>query len=168
MTHNIHIIATGGTIDSKFHAPKEGSLVKNETGIPAFLSDIIQPHFTFSTTQLCMLDSGDITDTIREQIVDIIHTCEEQYILITHGTNTMTETLSYITNKLESTTKTIILTGAMIPLDGFCSTDSGFNLGYAIAKLEELPAGVYIAMNGKIFENGKVEKNFGIARFEDK
>ena len=168
MNDTIHLIATGGTIDSVFHAPKEGSLVKEKTGLPNFLNTVVMPHFNIKTTQLCMVDSGDITDDHRGQMVRIIQDEPEHKFLITHGTNTMTETLSYLDKELSSTQKTVILTGSMIPLEGFSPTDSGFNLGYAIAHLEHLTSGVYLAMNGKLFKNNEVKKNFQIARFEHK
>jgi len=163
---NIHIIVTGGTIDSKFHAPKEGSLVKEHSGIPQFLNETIVPHFTFTFDQFVMLDSSDITDQIRDELIVKINNCNFDKILITHGTNTMTETLKYLSAKLEGTEKTIFLTGAMIPLDGFCPTDSGFNLGYAIAQLQNHSKGFYISMNGAVFKTNEVEKNFKISRFE--
>jgi L-asparaginase len=165
---NIHIIATGGTIDSKFHAPTESSKVKENSGIEQFLNNIIQPHFSYKLDQICMLDSGDITDKIRSDIINLIENSPSSKILITHGTNTMVETLEYIQNELQIKNKTIILTGSMIPMDGFCPTDGGFNLGYAIANIEAIGFGVYIAMNGKIFKPNEVNKNFKIGRFECK
>ncbi len=164
----IHIIVTGGTIDSKFHAPTESSLVKTESGIPKFLTEIIQPYFNFSFEQVCMVDSSDISDEIRDKIFQSIRQTTCTKILITHGTNTMSETLSYLSEKLSNPDKTVVITGAMIPLEGISPTDSGFNLGFAIAKLLELPSGVYLSMNGKIFRPNEVKKNFDIARFEEK
>ncbi|HPD83164.1 MAG: asparaginase domain-containing protein [Alphaproteobacteria bacterium] len=165
---NIHIIATGGTIDSKFFAPKEGSKVKDKSGIPDFLKNIINNHFDFTFDQFVMLDSSDITDDIRAALAQKIQETNSNKVLITHGTNTMSETLEYLDKRLFGTKKTIILTGAMIPMDGFCPTDGGFNLGYAIGQLQNLPSGVYIAMHGNIFKAGEAEKNFQIARFEYK
>ena len=169
MTENketIHIIATGGTIDSKFYAPKESSRVKKDSGIPNFLNEIISPHFDFTFDQFVMVDSSDITDNIRDDLVKKINNCKSNKIIITHGTNTMTETLNYLSEKLTCCNKAVFLTGAMIPLDGFCPTDSGFNLGYAIAQLQNYKSGVYIAMNGAVFKPNQVKKNFDVARFE--
>ena len=164
--NKIHIIATGGTIDSKFYAPTESSLVKQESGIPSFLDMIIKPHFYFSFDQHIMVDSNDITNQVRDSLIEKIKNSPSDKILITHGTNTLTQTLHYFTEKLTNTPKTIFLTGSMIPMDGFCPTDGGFNLGFAIANLINYPAGVYIAMNGAVFADGDVKKNFDIARFE--
>ena len=166
--NHIHIIATGGTIDSKFYPPTEKNIVHDESRIPVFLTDIIKPHIDFSFEQVAMVDSTDITDQLRQKIGQSIDNSEHKKILITHGTNTMTETLRYLQKNLKHSDKVIILTGAMIPLDGYVPTDAGFNLGYAIAQLENKNAGIYIAMNGKLFENGHVVKNFTLGRFEFK
>jgi len=120
---HIHFIATGGTIDSKFYAPKEGSKVKENSGIPDFLKNIITPHFHFTFDQYVMVDSSDITDSIRAELVSKIKNSEHNKFIITHGTNTMSETLDYLTNALKEENKTVILTGSMIPMEGFCPTD---------------------------------------------
>ncbi len=168
MSQTIHIIATGGTIDSKFYPPTESSKVKENSGIKDFLDLTINPHFSFFVEELCMLDSSKINNTILDDLIKSIEKSECDKILITHGTNTMTETLSYLNQNIPQISKAIILTGSMIPLEGFTPTDAGFNLGYAIAQLQNLKEGIYICMNGKIFETGNVLKNFEIARFEEK
>lgn len=87
-------------------------------------------------------------------------------ILITHGTNTMTDTLNYLDERLSDNHKTIILTGAITPLKDSVFSDSGFNLGYAISQASVLKAGVYLCMQGKTFTAGKVRKNFDLKKFE--
>jgi L-asparaginase len=165
-TQDIHIIATGGTIDSKFDPPTEGSKVKEKSGIDKFLKGVIQPHFTYILEEICMLDSGEITNSIRSDIVDKIKESPSCKFIITHGTNTMVETLEYIQDNLNEYNKTVILTGSMIPMDGFCPTDGGFNLGYSLGQIQNVKPGIYIAMNGNLFGAKEVRKNFDIGRFE--
>ena len=62
--------------------------------------------------------------------------------------------------------KTIVLTGAMIPYK-FGSSDGLFNLGSALAFVQTLPHGVYIAMNGRCFPANNVRKNRRTGEFEE-
>jgi L-asparaginase len=113
---------------------------------------------------LMLLDSLEMTDHDRDVILDNCRRVSENKIVITHGTDTMTETGKVIANaKLE---KTIILTGAMIPYK-FGSSDGLFNFGGALAFAQALPHGVYIAMNGRCFDWDKVKKNKKTGVFED-
>ncbi len=84
--------------------------------------------------------------------------------MITHGTDTMIETAKILAKDIQN--KTIVLTGAMIPYK-FGSSDGLFNLGSALAFVQTLPKGVYIAMNGKYFHWDKVRKNKDLGEFED-
>ncbi len=97
---------------------------------------------------LMMVDSLEMTDEDRELIAHQCNQCEEDKIVLTHGTDTMSETAKMLAQKVKD--KTIILTGAMIPIK-FGSSDGLFNLGSALAFAQTLPAGVYVAMNGRYF-----------------
>ena len=90
-------------------------------------------------------------------------TAPEDRIVITHGTDTMAETAAVLAQAI--TGKTVVLTGAMVPYK-FGSSDGLFNLGSALAFAQTLPAGVYVAMNGRYFEAGKVQKNRRTGMFE--
>jgi L-asparaginase len=103
-----------------------------------------------------MADSLQLTDADRQEIVDFCNTAEETEIIITHGTDTMAETAKKLAAQIVD--KTIVLTGAMIPYK-FGSSDGLFNLGSALAFVQTLPKGVYIAMNGSFFEANNVRKN---------
>lgn len=164
---DIHFILTGGTIDSEYNPPTETSEPLQESVIPPFLSEAVNPYQEYSFETICMLDSGDITDKIRSEICTAIQNSDVDKLIICHGTNTMTETATYLNEKLKPLDKTVILTGAMIPLKQFVMSDGGFNLGYAIAEVNHLPSGVYICMHGKTFNAGAVTKNRAIARFEE-
>ena len=111
-----------------------------------------------------MMDSLQMTDSHRELIASYCKKTKEQKIVITHGTDTMSETAKYLSKNI--TAKTIILTGAMVPYK-FGSSDGLFNLGSALAFVQTLPPGVYVAMNGKYFYADKVKKNKKIGVFEN-
>ena len=165
---HIRIIATGGTIDSKFHAPTEGKIIKNESGIPDYLNEIIHPHFTYKFKKVIMIDSLDMLDEHRYKIIEEINKTDTNKIIVTHGTDTMIETAKFIEDKISDIQKTIILVGSMIPLDGFYHSDAPFNIGYAIAQVQACKPGVYICMNAHCFTPQEAIKNISIARFEFK
>jgi L-asparaginase len=111
-----------------------------------------------------MIDSLEMTDEDRELIAHQCNHCEEDQIVITHGTDTMSQTAGVLANKVKN--KTIVLFGAMIPIK-FGSSDGLFNLGSALAFVQTLPAGVYIAMNGRYFHWDNVRKNKQTGMFEE-
>ena len=113
---------------------------------------------------LMMSDSLDMTDKDRDKIVDSCITAEENQIIITHGTDTMTKTATEIGKR--KLTKTIVITGAMIPYK-FGTSDGLFNIASALAYVQTLPSGVYIAMNGRFFQWNKVKKNRHTGIFEE-
>ncbi len=163
---NIHIIATGGTIDAHF-SPKEYKPVPNdESYIKEFITNYIKPHFKVHHTTASMIDSLYMNDDIREKIYDEIAQSSHDKILITHGTDGMIKTAQFLSNKIND--KSIVLVGSMIPLKGFSPSDGGFSLGFAIGNLLHLPFGVYISMNGQIFTADNVQKNIEKSRFEFK
>jgi L-asparaginase len=103
-----------------------------------------------------MIDSLDMNDDLRSEISEACISSKEDKILITHGTDTMAFTASVLADRVKG--KTIVLTGAMVPYK-FGSSDGLFNLGSALAYVQTLPHGVYVAMNGKIFDGKNVRKN---------
>ncbi len=112
-----------------------------------------------------LIDSLDMTETDRKIIADYCADSEESKIVITHGTDTMVETAKVLAGSPKLKEKTIVLTGAMVPFL-FGSSDGLFNLGAALAYVQTLPAGVYIAMNGKYFSHDNVRKNKEMGLFE--
>ncbi|MEN9729342.1 MAG: hypothetical protein RLZ91_459, partial [Bacteroidota bacterium] len=115
------------------------------------------------TETLFMKDSLEFSDTERKLIGDACQNTAAQRILITHGTDTMTQTAEYLAQHISD--KTIVLTGAMVPYK-FGSSDGMFNLGSALAFVQMLPPGVFISMNGKCFKAGEVRKNLDRGEFE--
>ena len=113
---------------------------------------------------LMMIDSLEMTDLDRQIIAENCVKCAEERIVITHGTDTMEETARVLGKTLGD--KTVMLTGAMVPYK-FGSSDGLFNLGSALAFVQTLPHGVYIAMNGRYFHWDNVRKNRGTGEFEE-
>jgi L-asparaginase len=111
-----------------------------------------------------MVDSLEMTDEDRDLIVHQCNNADEDRIVVTHGTDTMSDTARILAEKVKG--KTIVLTGAMIPIK-FGSSDGLFNLGSALAFAQTLPAGVYVAMNGRYFHADNVRKNKQTGMFEE-
>jgi L-asparaginase len=158
----IRILVTGGTFDKEYNE-LNGTLYFNNTHVQEMLS-LGRCRLHVDMTTLMMIDSLDMKDRERVIISENCLTCEEQKIVITHGTDTMVETARHIAS--QKMNKTIVLTGAMIPYQ-FSSSDGLFNLGAALAFVQMLPAGVYIAMNGKYFHWDNVRKNKQAGEFEE-
>jgi L-asparaginase len=111
-----------------------------------------------------MIDSLEMTDADRAGVVESCRAAEEPRIVVTHGTDTMAETArAVLAAKLP---KTVVLTGAMIPY-AFGSSDGLFNLGSALSFAQVLPAGVWVAMNGRVFAGDRVRKNKASGIFEE-
>lgn len=116
----------------------------------------------YAVESLMKKDSLEIDDTDRALIGSHVASCQARHILIVHGTDTMAQTAAGLETIRD---KTIVLTGAMQPAKQR-SSDARFNIGFAMAAVQTLPAGVYIAMNGQVFESGAVRKNRQAGRFE--
>jgi L-asparaginase len=157
----IQIFITGGTFDKEYNE-LNGSLYFKETHLQEML-DKGRSRLDLQTETLFMKDSLEFTDTEREKIHQACTNAASDRILITHGTDTMTQTADYLATHIPH--KTIVLTGAMIPYK-FGSSDGMFNLGSALAFVQILPPGIYISMNGKIFKAGSVRKNLAKGEFE--
>ncbi|WP_306252671.1 asparaginase domain-containing protein [Parvularcula sp. IMCC14364] len=163
MARDVRILITGGTLD-KIHDPFSESLAFSRDGatqIPEILH-YSRCHFP-AVQQLMQIDSLDMTEDHREQIVSAIKTAKEKSIVITHGTSTMGETARFIA--ASEIAKTIVLTGAMRPFSlGF--SDGPFNMGGAIVASQTLKKGVYGVMNGRIIEAQDLNKNTELGRFD--
>ena len=114
---------------------------------------------------LHVIDSLDLDDRGRAQIVSRCRDARESSIVITHGTDTMVETARALAAAADLKDRTIVLTGAMVPY-AFGSSDGLFNLGSALSFAQVLPPGVYVAMNGKHFDWDRVRKNRNTGVFE--
>jgi L-asparaginase len=157
----IQMILTGGTID-KLYNPLKGELSFTQTHIPAAFEQG-RCGVSLEIQQLFLKDSLEMTDENRAQILAACQNSAHEHIVITHGTDTMAETARYLI--AANPNKIIILTGAMIPLS-VNGSDGLFNLGAAIVAAQCMPIGVYIAMNGRVFNGAQVTKNRGLGVFE--
>lgn len=162
MKNTIRIITTGGTFDKEYNE-LSGELYFKQTHVQKMLQ-LGRLRKKINIQQLMMIDSNDMSESDRKIIAENCANAEEKMIVITHGTDTIVETAAAIAKNVKN--KTIILTGAMVPYT-FGSSDGMFNLGSAIAFSQTLPAGVYIAMNGKYFKWNNVRKNKLIGEFEE-
>jgi L-asparaginase len=158
----IRILVTGGTFDKEYNE-RTGQLYFKDTHVSEMLR-LGRSHVAVTIRTVMMIDSLEITDADRALIVQNCLQSDEDRIVITHGTDTMTETAAAIAGAVPG--KTVVLTGAMIPY-AFGSSDGLFNLGSALSFAQALPAGVYIAMNGKCFLWNRVRKNRERGEFEE-
>ena len=158
----IRIFITGGTFDKEYNE-LNGQLYFKDTHMMDLL-EMGRNKMKVEIRTLMMIDSLEMTDHDRDLIAHQCNQCREQQIVITHGTDTMADTAGVLAEKVKE--KTIVLTGAMIPIK-FGSSDGLFNLGSALAFAQTLPAGVYVAMNGRYFNWNNVRKNKQTGMFEE-
>jgi L-asparaginase len=157
----MRIFTTGGTIDKIYFDAKS----EYEVGEPQ-IGEILREMgvgFPFEITSLMRKDSLDMTDTDRAMIREAVAKDSARRVLITHGTDTMTETAAALQGIAD---KTIVLTGALNPAR-FRGSDAIFNIGGAVLVAETMAPGVYIVMNGRVFDARKVRKNREKNRFEE-
>ncbi|MFI5164479.1 MAG: asparaginase domain-containing protein [Bacteroidia bacterium] len=150
----IKIFVTGGTFDKEYNE-LNGELFFKDTHLQEILA-LGRSRIPVDVKTLMMKDSLHMTDDDRNTIVQNCQQSKEENIIITHGTDTIVETAKVLAEKVKS--KTIVLTGALIPYK-FGSSDGLFNLGSALAFAQTLPAGVYVAMNGRYFNWDNVRKD---------
>ena len=156
----IQIFTAGGTID-KVYFDANSEFEIGDSLLPELLAES-NIHEGYRIDGLLRKDSLEMTDADRNRVRDAVERCDAGRILITHGTDTMPETARSLLNVKD---KTIVLTGAMQPAR-MRRSDAMFNIGFAWAAVKLLPAGVYVAMNGEVFEAGSVRKNLKAGRFE--
>ena len=157
----LRLIATGGTFD-KHYNELNGVLGFAESHLPAVIA---RARMTISVELevLPLLDSLDMGDEDRARVLASCQASPEKAIVIVHGTDTMRETAGVL--GAAPLGKTIVLTGAMIPYE-IANSDALFNLGFACAAAQTLPAGVYVAMNGQVFAWDNVTKNRAAGVFQ--
>ncbi len=160
--HPIRIFVTGGTFDKEYNFIS-GELYFKDTHLPEMF-ERGRCTVDINILTLMMIDSTEMGDEERQIIRYNCEKCDESQIVITHGTDTMVQTAKLLA--AAAIPKTIVLTGAMIPYQFGNSSDGFFNLGAALAFAQTLPAGVYIAMNGRYFDWDKVQKNRKTGFFE--
>lgn len=164
MDDRIHFIITGGTIDSYYDPIKETTIPNVHSTIPLFIP-ILKLYETCSFTELFMKDSRAVTDNDRQKVIKEVLKCNAKRIIISHGSYTVADTAKYLRKYLRKHKSVIIFVCAMIPLTGIVPTDAGFNLGYAVAKSQDLKDGIYVCMNGRVFTPEEIYKILSEGRF---
>ena len=150
----IRVFVTGGTFDKEYNE-LNGQLLFQDTHVPEMLR-LGRCLLDTEVRTLMMIDSLHMTEDDRQAIAAQCRNARETRIVVTHGTDTIVETAAHLGREIQD--KTIVLTGAMVPYK-FGSSDGLFNLGSALAFVQTLPHGVYIAMNGRWFAWDRVRKN---------
>jgi L-asparaginase len=159
---SVRIFITGGTFDKEYNE-LTGQLYFKDSHLPEML-ELGRCLVPVDVRTLMMIDSLEMTDIDRELIARHCIDADEDQIIITHGTDTMAETAQILQEMVKN--KTVVITGAMVPYK-FGSSDGLFNLGSAMAFVQTLQPGVYVAMNGRCFQAGNVRKNKQTGEFEE-
>ncbi len=159
MKTSIKIFTVGGTID-KVYFDAKSSYEVGPPNIAAVLGEL-SLNLDFEVTSLMQKDSLEMTDEDRQAVRSAILSCSDDKIVITHGTDTMVQTAQVLSDILD---RTIVLTGALAPAI-FKSSDAMFNIGCALTAAQTKAAGVYIAMNGQVFDHDNVRKDVANNRF---
>jgi L-asparaginase len=161
-TMAIRIFITGGTFDKEYNE-LTGQLYFKDSHLPEML-ELGRNLVPVEVRTLMMVDSLEMSDDDRALITEHCIKSPDDKIIITHGTDTMTDTARVIAEKVKN--KTIVITGAMVPYK-FGSSDGLFNLGSAMAFVQTLSSGVYVVMNGRCFNANNVRKNKETGEFEE-
>ena len=157
----VRLLITGGTID-KVYNQSNGELEFDKTHFNEMISRA-RVEVDMSIEQLLLIDSLDMVDKDRDLILDRCIHCDEEFVLITHGTDTMCDTAKLLGKN--SINKAIVLFGAMVPY-AVSNSDALFNFGCALGSLQLLKPGVYVAMNGRVLPWSDVEKNRSLGVFQ--
>lgn len=158
--HDVQIFSCGGTIDKVYFDAKS----EYEVGEPQIeaIFRAVNVTFKYAIESLMQKDSLEMTSQDRRLIRQRVADCPARLVLLTHGTDTMPETARQL---LDVPGKVIVLTGSMTPAR-FQTSDAEFNIGCAVGALHSKPPGVYVAMNGCVFEASTVRKNRDAGKFE--
>ncbi len=158
---HLTIVTTGGTID-KIYFDDKSQFQIGDPQIGEILTTL-GVAFTFEVIPAMRKDSLHMDDGDRALIREAILGQPHRHVLVTHGTDTMVETARALRG-VEG--KVVVLTGALNPAL-FRGSDAVFNIGCAVGAVQSLPDGVYIAMNGRIWDPERVKKNVVANRFEE-
>jgi len=158
----ITFIQTGGTIDKDYPLKTRGrGFLIGEPAVHRILAKL-NPSFDFEVITAFRKDSLDITDEDRATLSDLINSLESTKIIITHGTDTMMETASFINERVKD--KLIVVTGSMRP-EKFSNSDAPVNIGCAIATANLIDKGVYIAMHGIVKPFNEIRRNMDTGKY---
>ncbi len=157
---HIHFLITGGTIDAIDGEPNSGQ----KSMVVDHIKTMVKPYFDITEQVICLKDSRSLTDEDRKTLFNAILASPHSHFLVTHGTFTMAESAEYLLARAEMLKGRIIIFVGSFCL-GLIDSDGPFNLGFAAASLGYVGEGVYVAMNGRIFLAGTVDKDLKQERF---
>lgn len=157
--NEIKIITAGGTIDKVYF----DRMSEYQVGKPQIADMIKEANFdlVWSYKSILKKDSLDFTDEDRRLVKETVEKDNCSRIVITHGTDTMIETAKILKG---IPGKIVVLTGSMQPAN-FKFSDAPYNIACALMAVQLLKPGVYIVMNGKVFDPDKVIKDRKSNRF---
>ncbi len=164
----IHIIMTGGTIDSVWNGAQDTVVVSEHSILPEYFEELkrnLKFYEELEFSEVCMKDSRALTDEDRKNVLKVIEESDATKIIITHGTYTIPDTARYLKENLKRKDQVIVLTGSMVPIKGFDFSDGPFNFGYAFAQVQKLESGIYVCMNARVFTPEEVTKNIAEGKF---
>jgi L-asparaginase len=159
----IHLIATGGTIE-KIYSETTGSVVNLETKIDRYLKQLRLPDAEIDAISVMNIDSLEMTQADREEVLEVVRQRLDAPIIITHGTDTMVETGLFLKQRLPALPVPIIFTGAMTPL-GFERSDGLQNLTESLLAARLLPPGIWLVIHNQVFPIDGVRKDREHSRF---
>ena len=162
-TFPIHFMITGGTIDSYDTDIRYPIIPVEKSIIPTYIKNLKLAN-QIKFTVICLKDSREISKKDLKKLLNSIKKSSSKQIIITCGTFALPDLTRILSLNLRNN-KTIVLTGSMIPIYGFPLSDGPFNLGYSVAKVQELPCGIYVCMNGTVFSPSEVLKVISEGRF---
>ena len=168
---HVQVFTTGGTIDKVYFDAKSAF----EVGEP-LVADLFRQAgvaFSFEVEVLFQKDSLEMTDDDRAHVAERVATCAAERVVVTHGTDTMPETARTVARRLGASpgggggaAKTVVFVGSLAPAR-FKASDAEFNVGFAAAAVQALAPGVYVAMNGRVFDPARVRKDRAGNRFAE-
>lgn len=153
----VHFIMMGGTIDSRWNRKLDAVEPNPQSAIPTYFKDYPLLDSTIFS-EVCMRDSRDITEEDRKNMLKTIEESPTKNIIVTHGRYTIPDSMRYLQKNLKRKDQTIVFTASTTPLIAFDFSDAPFNLGYSFAKVQDLPAGIYICTEGRYFDLEKVNQ----------
>lgn len=147
MTNGISFVQTGGTIDSFYDGARDMVVPREQTIIEKYINSTkLSLERDFAT--VCLKDSRTLTDEDRASLVAAIEASAFDKVIVTHGLFTIGETTRFLLSHLRAPNKTVLITGSMMPIDGFAMSDAGFNLGFAVAESQRLEPGIFVCIRG--------------------
>jgi len=161
MQDPIRILCAGGTFEKKYNEISQ-TLVFGETHLPEILN-VGRSKLSIEIEMIFLMDSLNMPDDHHLKIRERVLAAPEKNIIITHGTDRMVKTATFLEGHV--TDKTVVFTGSMVPYE-FRNSDAEFNLGCALAFVQVLPPGIYVTMNGRVWPYDKVQKNLETGIFE--